>query len=449
MKQRHLTAAAAAVIIAGVAACGSTSAPPASSSSSSSSAGTPTASASTAPAPVTLEVWLMSGSAPASLVSAWNNEFQQKYPNVTVHVDLQQWTGIVTKTETALATSAPPDVLEMGNTYVASFAATGGLADLSSVSWPNQSTWLQSLQEAGTYSSKLYGVPYYAGDRIAIYNQTIFNKAGISSPPTTTDDLLSDCAKIKAAEPSGTSCLYIPGEYWYAMFSFLFGESGNATSAIATSSGGTWSGGFSSSADQTGLNWVYDNLFKTGYDLAPATQNDTTTTTNTIIEKGQAAIIVEPGWDYGSIVSDLQKSNPDNVQLGSFALPGYSSSAPMPTFLGGSNLGVAAKSPNQQYAEDYIQLVTDNDYESQMATVGGVIPNSTTLLGLQAENPPLNTAAQAAQTSWFTPNTPQEATLENNNVYENLLGAIFSGQQSASAAASTADSTIASTLNGS
>ena len=84
-----------------------------------------------------------------------------------------------------------------------------------------------------------------------------------------------------------------------------------------------------------------------------------------------------------------------------------------------------------------------------MATVGGVIPNSTTLLNLQAENPPLNTAAQAAKTSWFTPNSPQEATVENDSYYEDLLGAIFSGQQTASAAASTYDSQIDSVLNGS
>ena len=44
----------------------------------------------------------MAGSAPPSLVTGWNQEFQQTHPGVTVHVDLQQWTDIVTKTDTAL-----------------------------------------------------------------------------------------------------------------------------------------------------------------------------------------------------------------------------------------------------------------------------------------------------------------------------------------------------------
>jgi N,N'-diacetylchitobiose transport system substrate-binding protein len=433
VKQRQITAAAAAVVIAGLAACGS------SSTTSSSSSGS-----SAAPKNVTLNVWLMSGSAPASLVTAWNQQFEQAHPGVTVNVSLQQWTGIVTKTDTALATSSPPDVLEMGNTYVAGFASTGGLQDLSGLTFENKGSWLQSLTEAGTYNGKLYGVPYYAGDRIAIYNTAMFAKAGISSPPTTTSELLSDLAAIKASEPSGVSAIYIPGEYWYTMFSWLFGMGGS----IATESNGTWSAQFSSPADQTALSWIEDNLFKTGYDLAPADQNDTTTTTNAVFEKGQAAIIVEPGWDYGSIQSDL-KGKAMLSDLSAFALPGTSASAPLPVFLGGSNLGVSSKSPNKTLAEQYVQLVEGTQFESEMATVGGVIPNSTTLLGLNAENPVLNTANQAATTSWFTPNTPQESTLESQNVYENLLGAIFSGQQSVSAAAATADSTANGILNGS
>jgi N,N'-diacetylchitobiose transport system substrate-binding protein len=434
VKRRQISTAAVALLTAGLAACGSTS---------------PATNGSSSPK-VTLNVWLMSGSAPASLVTAWDNQFERAHPNVTVKVSLQSWTGIVTKTDTALAThtSSSPDVLEMGNTYVASFAATGGLADLSGVTFENQSTWLQSLTEAGTYNSKLYGVPYYGGDRIAIYNTNMFAKAGIAAPPTTTTDLLSDCAKIKASEPSGTSCIYTGGETWYTMFAFLFGQPGNGTSAIATESGGKWSAQFSSSADQTALSWIYTNLFQTGYDLAPTTQDDSVTIANAVFDASKAAIIVEPGYEYSSVYGTGTTFTASDV--GSFALPRYpTSSAPMPTFLGGSNLGVAQKSPNQKLADEYIQLVEGTQYESEMATVGGVIPNSTSLLNLQAENPPLNTAAQAAKTSWFTPNSPQEATVEDDNIYADLLGAIFSGQQTASAAAATYDSQLNSVLNGS
>jgi N,N'-diacetylchitobiose transport system substrate-binding protein len=121
----------------------------------------------------------------------------------------------------------------------------------------------------------------------------------------------------------------------------------------------------------------------------------------------------------------------------------------MPTFLGGSNLGVAEKSQNKTLAEEYIQLVTGTQYQSEMATVGGVIPNTTSLLNLQVANPPLNTAALAAKTSWFTPQSPNEATVESDNNYEDLLGAVLSGQMTASAAAAQYDPKISSALTGS
>ena len=181
MNRRQLSTAAVAAATVGLAACG----------------GTSTAATS---GPKTLEVWLMAGSAPPSLVTDWNQEFEQAHPGVKVHVDLQQWTDIVTKTDTALSTSAPPDVLEMGNTYVAGFAATGGLANLTGATFQNRSTWLESLTEAGTYNGKLYGVPYYAGDRIVIYRKSMFAKAGITTPPTTTAQLVTDAQALNAAE---------------------------------------------------------------------------------------------------------------------------------------------------------------------------------------------------------------------------------------------------------
>src|SRR5260370_24252007 len=94
----------------------------------------------------TLTVWLMNGSAPATVVDGVNADFKAKYPNVTVNVEIQQWGDIGTKLDTAYAGSAPPDVVELGNTLVAKYAAAGALEDISGKrsSFDNSGTWLQS-----------------------------------------------------------------------------------------------------------------------------------------------------------------------------------------------------------------------------------------------------------------------------------------------------------------
>ena len=119
----------------------------------------------------TLTVWLMNGSAPPSVIDSVNADFKAKYPKVTVNVEIQQWGDIGTKLDTAYAGSAPPDVVELGNTLVAKYAAAGALEDISGQksSFDNSGTWLQSLTDSCTVNGKLYCVPYYAGSRAIIY----------------------------------------------------------------------------------------------------------------------------------------------------------------------------------------------------------------------------------------------------------------------------------------
>src|SRR5256714_7110563 len=132
----------------------------------------------------TLTVWLMNGSAPQSVVDGVNADFKAKYPNVTVNVELQQWGDIGTKLDTAFAGSTPPDVIELGNTLVAKYAAAGALGDISGKksSFDNSGTWLQSLPDSCTVSGKLYCVPHYAGIRAIIYRKDFFTAANVQVP---------------------------------------------------------------------------------------------------------------------------------------------------------------------------------------------------------------------------------------------------------------------------
>src|SRR5438477_7675955 len=115
----------------------------------------------------TLTVWLMNGSAPQSVVDGVNADFNAKHPNVKVDVQIQQWSDVTTKLDTAYAGSTPPDVVELGNTLVAKYAAAGALEDISGKkgSFEGSASWLQSLTESCTFGGKLYCVPYYAGSR--------------------------------------------------------------------------------------------------------------------------------------------------------------------------------------------------------------------------------------------------------------------------------------------
>src|SRR5881409_4361280 len=200
----------------------------------------------------TLTVWLMNGSAPQSVIDSVNADFKAKYPKVEVKVEIQQWGDIGTKLDTAYAGSTPPDVVELGNTLVAKYAAAGALEDITGkkTSFDNASTWLQSLTDSCTQHGKLYCVPYYAGSRAIIYRKDFFASAGVT-PPDSLDSLLTAGQKLMAAHSSDASfsALYYPGKYWYAALPFVWDFGGD----IATQSGGKWQGSLNSSSAQQGL----------------------------------------------------------------------------------------------------------------------------------------------------------------------------------------------------
>src|SRR5207245_11694891 len=161
----------------------------------------------------TLTVWLMNGSAPQSVVDGVNADFKAQYTFVTVNVEVQQWGEIGTKLDTAFAGSSPPDVIELGNTLVAKYAAAGALEDISGKTsfFGNSGTWLQSLTDSCTVSSKLYCVPYYAGSRAIIYRKDFFTAANVQ-PPDSMDGLLTVGQKLMSAHSSDPnfSALYFP-----------------------------------------------------------------------------------------------------------------------------------------------------------------------------------------------------------------------------------------------
>jgi N,N'-diacetylchitobiose transport system substrate-binding protein len=390
----------------------------------------------------TLTVWLMNGSAPASVVDAVNADFTAKHPKMTVKVELQQWSDIGTKLDTGLTGNTPPDVIELGNTLVAKYAAAGLLEDISGKksSFDNSGTWLQSLTDSCTVSGKLYCAPYYAGSRAIIYRKDMFAAANVQ-PPTSMDELLTVGKKLMAAHSSDPnfSALYFPGKYWYAALPFIWDFGGD----IATQSGGKWQGSLNSSSSQQGLTTLA-NLVSS---LSKADKTGDEAKQDAAFAQGHIAMIIANGWEVG-VITDPKAGDPKlKDKLGVFPIPSHTAGQSAPVFLGGSDLGVAAKSKNQALANEWVELLTGTKHMTDMATVGGVIPNTTTLLSLGTGLNAIFFAA--AKNSRFVPNSQNWASVENANVIPDMLVSIFTGKAQLPAATTSASDKITTLLNGS
>ncbi|HEV2218226.1 MAG TPA: sugar ABC transporter substrate-binding protein [Candidatus Dormibacteraeota bacterium] len=388
----------------------------------------------------TLTIWLMNGSAPKSVVDGVNADFNAKYPNVKVDVQIQQWSDVTTKLDTAFGGSAPPDVMELGNTLVAKYASAGALADISGQKsgFENSGSWLQSLTDSCTFQGKLYCVPYYAGSRAVIYRKDMFDAAG-ATVPTSMDDLLTAGQKLMAKYGSDSrfSALYFPGKYWYAAAPFVWDFGGD----IATQSGTKWTGAINNSNSQQGLT-VLKNLVS---QLSRADKTGDELKQDQAFAQGHIAMIIANGWEVGVITSSTGGDPSLLPKLGAFPIPSHTAGQTAPVFLGGSDLGIAAKSQHQDLAREWIKLLGGTKFQSQMVTVGGVIPNTTSLVSLSSGLPAI--FAAAAKNSRFTPNSPNWANVESANVLQDMLVAIFTGSSSIPDATKTASDKITQILN--
>lgn len=425
MRLRYVVAAALAVAVA---------------------AGAPTAGARSdgGAASSTLTVWLMTdaqGGAWADVVAAANRQFESSHPGVKVDVQIQTWADHLTKLDAALAGGRAPDVVELGNTETTKYMAAGALANITANrgSLPNSRTWLQALTQSCTYQGRLHCVPYYAGARAIIYRRDHWRQAGLRRAPASLGAFVAAgkrLMRLKRNDPN-YSALYFPGKYWYAAMSFVYDHGG----AIARFRNGRWVGTLDSSLALRGLrSWK-----ATARALSKANRSGTEATQWTVFSQGRVGATISNGWEWGLII-DPQNGNP-RLNLGAFPMPSRTKGKFMPTFLGGSNLAVPATSGNRSLALDWIRTFTSTNNMRQLTSAAGVIPNTTSLAGVNASKPQLAPFAQAAKSSWFVPTAPNWANVENAQVLQNMLASILTGRSTVEAAARRASTQITQILN--
>ncbi len=404
----------------------------------------------------TLTVWLMNGSLNDNTVVQLDTDFQMAHPGWKVNYQVQQWNGIVDKLTTALASNNPPDVIEMGNTQAITFEAAGALMDLTgqrqalgggtSNSGDGQ-LFLDSLNSASVYQDKLYAVPFYAGDRVLIYRKDLFQAAGIDPTTITSKDALIAAAKTlqqKNASVTDFSGFYVAGQNWYQLLQYIWDRGGT----LATqNSSGTWTANLESPQSMQGIaDYVdYYNAGSTG----PKDNDEMNPPEYTLFSQGKVGMFVGNGWEIGSAV-DPKGVVTSADQVGVMGIPSATPGKTVPVFLGGSVLGIAAKSKNQAQALDWIKQLT-SEQGQQMLIANGWIPSlksAAANIPDTPENAILRVqAAEAAAGSGFTPNDPRWAGVEANNPIKAMMTKILTGQASIADAAKEADQKIDAVLN--
>lgn len=187
-----LTTVAAAVVVTLVSGCGSTSAAP----QSADALASPDFAAS-------LSVLTKFGGDPLQpYFEDVAKEYQKLHPEVKIELIQETDQSIKDKTKTLTASQALPDVyFSWTGNWAENFVGGGLAADLSAVIGPD-TAWGKSFGSASVdafkFDGKHYGIPLYNNAKFMGYNKALFSTLGLSEP-TTFDELLGMCGKIKSA----------------------------------------------------------------------------------------------------------------------------------------------------------------------------------------------------------------------------------------------------------
>ncbi|MFC8715936.1 extracellular solute-binding protein [Kitasatospora sp. NPDC057198] len=159
----------------------------------------------------------------------WNKlakDFEAANSGIKVHVEVVPWSDIDKHVADLIAKGETPDVVQTGG--FADQVAADRLYPVGDVlSMETQANLLDAFNKAGQVLGSQYGIPFISSSRVFVYNKAIFQKAGISAPPATWEELRKDADLIKSK---------VPGVIPYALP--LGPEEAQAESMIWAMSGG-------------------------------------------------------------------------------------------------------------------------------------------------------------------------------------------------------------------
>ncbi|GAA4990440.1 N,N'-diacetylchitobiose transport system substrate-binding protein [Nonomuraea thailandensis] len=384
--------------------------------------------------PTKLTVWIMDGSVTEELLKKFETEYEAAHQGIDLDIQIQAWDGIGERVTAALASTDAPDVIEVGNTQVAQYSASGGVSDLTAkVGDLKGADWLPGLAQPGNIDGKQYGIPWYAANRVVVYNKDLFAAAGISEPPATRDEWLEVTKKLNK---DGNQGIYLTGQTWYALAGFVWDEGGD----LAVQEGGKWKGALDTPQALAGMEY-YKQLQALG--KGPKDADEANPPQHEVFAQGKVAqMIAVPGIAARVLEVDAKLKD----KMGFFPIPGKTADKPGTVFTGGSDLIIPAASQRQEEAYELVKALAGEQFQTELAKAMSFVPNRTSLAGVLSGDEGTAAMAKGAANGRATPNTPNWAAVEATSVIKQYMTAVLTGADPAAEARKVSES-ITSTLN--
>jgi multiple sugar transport system substrate-binding protein len=310
------------------------------------------------------------------------------------------------------------DVVDVDVVWTAEFAAKGWLQPLTGSLKPNTSDLLPATVTSATYNGTLYAAPQTTDGGLLYYRKDL-----VPNPPTTWDQMMSDC---KIAKAKNMGC-------YAGQFAKYEGLTVNAAEAINTF-GGTI-------VDKTGTKPTVDSpQAKAGLQaLATAYADGNIPKEAITYQEEQGRIAFESGkllflrnWPYVYNLATTEASSKVKGKFGMAPLPGMN--GPGASSLGGHNAAISVYSDHKATAADFLKFLESAETQKFFVTQGSLAPvasalyDDPTLVKKYPYLPVLKASLQHAVPRPITPYYPAVTTAIQENAYAAIKGDVSVAQ---------------------
>ena len=330
------------------------------------------------PTRVTLRFWAMGRE--GEVVQELVRDFERENPSIRVVVQQIPWGAAHEKLLTAYVGGSTPDAAQLGNTWIAEFAALHAIQPLSDLLATSpaapESAYFPGIWDTNVIDGETYGVPWYVDTRLLFSRKDLLRRAGYASMPQRWNEWRSAMEAVKglgaAREAAGRGApVGGAGRSHYAIFLptneytpwIVFGL--EAGSPLLKDDGTR--GAFGDSAYRRAMAFYID-LFRRG--LAPAVPGASIVNVYQEFERGTFAMYITGPWQLGEFRNRLSPAMQDAWETA--PMPGPD--GPGVSVAGGSSLVLFRRSRHQPEAWKLIEFLSRPEQQLRFYALTGDLP---------------------------------------------------------------------------
>lgn len=301
--------------------------------------------------------------------------FESEHEGVTVQIEAIQNEDYEGKLTTAMQDlgSGPDVFMTLGGQKDRDMIAAGQLMDLTDKISDTVKTQMAASLDSATYDGKIYGVPTTVQPGGIWYSKDLFAQAGITEAPTTWEELMDACQKLKDAgiDPIAVGAKDAwPAAHWYYWLSLRICSPDVYDESIANKdfSAECWT------AAGEKLQELNDaGYFNEGYLTTTAQQGASSSAG--LLANHKAAMELMGTWEPG-VVRDLTPDQQPMADLGFFAFPSIEDGEGEEGALMGSATSNGVNPEAPEIAIDFVNKMAEKEWQDKFATAFSTIPAS-------------------------------------------------------------------------